>query len=150
MARTRRWPRWPRKSTAGGPWACTAPALPTWLALAAAVLLLCVHGQPGAAGAHQALFGPVYTLLDNKYYMDWINENIFAGGLRCWVPACGGWDVSLIDGAVVNGSWRWWAGSPVPCAGCSRATSITTRWHDPGHLRAHDVLRLAQQVSKKG
>jgi hypothetical protein len=32
---------------------------------------------------------PVSTLLDNKYYMDKINEAVFAAARACWVPACG-------------------------------------------------------------
>ncbi|HUN91658.1 MAG TPA: NADH-quinone oxidoreductase subunit L [Burkholderiaceae bacterium] len=49
----------------------------------------------------------VYTLLDNKYYLDRINEIVFAGGARrigegLWR----GGDVGLIDGIVVNGSAR--------------------------------------------
>ncbi|RJG00793.1 NADH-quinone oxidoreductase subunit L [Noviherbaspirillum sedimenti] len=50
-------------------------------------------------------FHAVHTLLDNKYYMDKINEVVFAGGAR----ALGGgfWKVGdrgLIDGLIVNGS----------------------------------------------
>jgi NADH-quinone oxidoreductase subunit L len=60
----------------------------------------------------QAL-SPLYTLLDNKYFMDRINEIVFAGGARqigqgLWK----GGDVALIDGVAVNGSARlvaWFA-----------------------------------------
>jgi NADH-quinone oxidoreductase subunit L len=50
-------------------------------------------------------FSPIYKLLDNKYYLDWFNENVLARGAR----ALGGglWkggDLALIDGALVNGS----------------------------------------------
>ena len=50
-------------------------------------------------------FHPVFTLLDNKYYMDKINEVVFARGAR--LLGGGLWKVgdrSLIDGLVVNGS----------------------------------------------
>ncbi|MBP9712528.1 MAG: NADH-quinone oxidoreductase subunit L [Sterolibacterium sp.] len=50
---------------------------------------------------------PIYTLLDNKYYFDKINEFVFAGGARAlgrglWK----GGDQLLIDGLLVNGSAR--------------------------------------------
>ena len=46
-------------------------------------------------------------VLENKYYMDWINEHILAAGAR--LLGRGLWkggDVALIDGALVNGSAR--------------------------------------------
>jgi len=46
-------------------------------------------------------------ILENKYYMDWINENIFAPAARA--AGRGLWkggDVGLIDGIVINGSAR--------------------------------------------
>ncbi|HJV63401.1 MAG TPA: NADH-quinone oxidoreductase subunit L, partial [Albitalea sp.] len=46
-------------------------------------------------------------LLDNKYYMDWINEHIVAAAAR--LVGQGLWkggDVGLIDGAIINGSAR--------------------------------------------
>ena len=49
----------------------------------------------------------IYQFLENKYFMDWIYENIFARGGR--VIGTGLWlggDRALIDGAVVNGSWK--------------------------------------------
>lgn len=55
----------------------------------------------------QRAFMPIYTLLENKYYMDWINENILARAARA--VGTGLWkvgDEAIIDGAVVNGSWR--------------------------------------------
>ena len=49
---------------------------------------------------------PIYTLFENKYYLDWFNENVLA---RC-ARALGGllWsnDKVVIDGTVVNGSWK--------------------------------------------
>jgi NADH-quinone oxidoreductase subunit L len=54
-----------------------------------------------------AKFGAVYRLLDNKYYMDKINEVLFAGGSRALGTGLWqGGDVRVIDGAVVNGSAR--------------------------------------------
>jgi NADH-quinone oxidoreductase subunit L len=50
---------------------------------------------------------PIFTLLDNKYYMDWFNENVLAAGRTgsgdCFVESGRS---TLIDGACVNGSWR--------------------------------------------
>ena len=49
----------------------------------------------------------VYTLLEKKYYLDWINENILARGARAL--GVGLWkvgDQAIIDGALVNGSWK--------------------------------------------
>ena len=44
-------------------------------------------------------------ILENKYFVDWINEQIIARR----APACGLWqtgDRGLIDGLLVNGSAR--------------------------------------------
>jgi NADH-quinone oxidoreductase subunit L len=52
-------------------------------------------------------FGALYRLLVNKYYLDRLNEIVFAGGAR--LLGRGLWkigDVALIDGLVVNGSAR--------------------------------------------
>jgi NADH-quinone oxidoreductase subunit L len=48
---------------------------------------------------------PLIVIGENKYYMDWINENIFAAGAR--LLGRGLWkvgDQTLIDGLLVNGS----------------------------------------------
>jgi NADH-quinone oxidoreductase subunit L len=58
-------------------------------------------------------FPRLYALLDNKYYLDRINEIVFAGGARLIGRAFWrGGDVAVIDGAAVNGSARlvgWFA-----------------------------------------
>ncbi len=52
-------------------------------------------------------FSGLYRLLDNKYYLDRINEIVFAGGARLLGTALWrGGDVRLIDGLAVNGSAR--------------------------------------------
>jgi NADH-quinone oxidoreductase subunit L len=54
-----------------------------------------------------AKFHALYTLLDNKYYMDKFNDVVFAGGAR--LIGEGLWkfgDRGLIDGLIVNGSAR--------------------------------------------
>jgi NADH-quinone oxidoreductase subunit L len=58
-----------------------------------------------AAIAHR--FGAIYRLLENKYYLDRINEIVFAGGAR--MLGRGLWkggDTALIDGVIVNGAAR--------------------------------------------
>jgi NADH-quinone oxidoreductase subunit L len=70
--------------------------------------------RPDIPAAIKSRFGGLYRLLDNKYYMDRINEVVFAGGARKigWGLWRGG-DQALIDGLAVNGSARlvgWIAG----------------------------------------
>jgi NADH-quinone oxidoreductase subunit L len=61
-----------------------------------------------------AKFHALHTLLDNKYYMDKINDVVFAGGAR--LLGGGLWNVGdkgLIDGLLVNGSAKlvgWFSG----------------------------------------
>ena len=81
---------------------------PFWLAMAGVVLAYVFYLlKPGIPAAIQARTGFVYRLLDNKYYMDWINENLLAPAMRgvgrgLWK----GGDVAVIDGVFVNGSAR--------------------------------------------
>ena len=65
----------------------------------------CYMVNPRVPAWFYSKFHPVFTLLDNKYYMDKINEVVFARGAR--LLGGGLWKVgdrSLIDGLVVNGS----------------------------------------------
>jgi NADH-quinone oxidoreductase subunit L len=82
--------------------------LPFWLAFAGAALAWYMYMvNPALPTRIQRMFQPIYTLLDNKYYMDWFNENVIARGTR--LLGAGLWqggDRALIDGAVVNGSWK--------------------------------------------
>ncbi|WP_063532702.1 NADH-quinone oxidoreductase subunit L [Burkholderia sp. MSMB1589WGS] len=89
-------------------------SLPLWLALAGVVVAWFLYlKRPGLPAAIRRAFGPIYTLLDNKYYMDKINEVVFAKGSIAigrglWKEG----DVVVIDG-LVNGSARfigWFAG----------------------------------------
>lgn len=92
-------------------------ALPFWLALAgvgSAYYMYMVN--PALPEAIKRRVEPLYTLLENKYYMDWFNEKILAPGARglgmvLWKAG----DQTLIDGACVNGSWRvvGWVSSAV-------------------------------------
>ena len=67
----------------------------------------CTLINPRVPAWFQSKFSGVYTLLDNKYYMDKINDVVFAGGARL---LGGGFftigDRGLIDGMIVNGSAR--------------------------------------------
>ena len=63
--------------------------------------------NPALPAAIKARVQPVYTLLENKYYMDWFNENVLARGARALgVGLWKGGDQAIIDGAIVNGSWK--------------------------------------------
>ena len=83
-------------------------SLPLFLALAgvaSAYYLYMVN--PALPAAIKRAFQPVYTLLENKYYMDWINENIIARMAR--ELGNGLWkigDRAIIDGGLVDGSWK--------------------------------------------
>ncbi|MGJ7611563.1 MULTISPECIES: NADH-quinone oxidoreductase subunit L [unclassified Variovorax] len=81
---------------------------PFWLALAGVVLSWYMYMiNPALPAAIKRACGPVYRLLENKYYLDWINENIIARGTRALGTGLWkGGDQAIIDGAVVNGSWK--------------------------------------------
>ncbi|MGR6807040.1 NADH-quinone oxidoreductase subunit L [Sphaerotilus natans] len=91
--------------------------LPLWLAVGGVVTAYVFYMLVPAVPAFFArALAPLVTLMENKYYMDWINEHIFAAGAR--LLGRGLWkvgDVTLIDGAAVNGSARLvgWIGSLV-------------------------------------
>lgn len=92
-----------------GPIAMATHALttaPFWLALAGvATSYFFYMVKPAIPAAIKKNASAVYTLLDNKYYMDRFNEIVFAGGAR--LLGQGLWNVGdkgLIDGLVVNGS----------------------------------------------
>ena len=82
--------------------------LPFWLALggvAAAYYMYMVN--PALPAAIKRRVEPIYTLLENKYYMDWFNENVLARGARMLgVGLWKGGDEKMIDGTLVNGSWK--------------------------------------------
>ncbi len=82
--------------------------LPLWLAIGGVVTSYVFYMMyPAIPAAIKRKVQPLYTLLENKYYLDWINENILARGAR--MLGMGLWkvgDQAVIDGAVVNGSWK--------------------------------------------
>ena len=83
-------------------------AAPFWLALAGVVLSYYMYMvNPALPAAIKRRAQPIFTLLDNKYYLDWFNENVLARGVRALgLGLWKGGDEKLIDGAVVNGSWK--------------------------------------------
>jgi len=80
--------------------------VPFWLAAAGAGLAWFLYlKRPGLPEVLRARAPVLYRLLDHKYYLDRINEVVFAGGAR-WIGT-GFWkegDVALIDGVMVNGT----------------------------------------------
>jgi NADH-quinone oxidoreductase subunit L len=89
--------------------------LPFWLSIAGIAAAAFLYLRPGDLPARLgAAFGPIRTLLENKYYLDRFNDWFFAGGAR--LLGRGLWkggDVALIDGFFVNGSARvvgWFSG----------------------------------------
>ena len=89
--------------------------LPFWLAVAGVATSYYMYMvNPALPAAIKRACQPVYTVLENKYYMDWFNENVLARGARGL--GLGLWkvgDQAIIDGALVNGSWKlvgWVAG----------------------------------------
>ncbi|WP_375575186.1 NADH-quinone oxidoreductase subunit L [Paracidovorax oryzae] len=90
-------------------------AAPFWLALAGVALSYYMYMvNPALPAAIKRACMPIYVLFENKYYLDWINENIIARGARALGTGLWkGGDQAVIDGAVVNGSWKvvgWVAG----------------------------------------
>ena len=122
----------------------------TWLTGLGAAVLLALAGvavayflymvKPELPAAIQARVRPLHALLDNKYYLDWLNENVIARAARMLgVGLWKGGDQAVIDGAMkvfpLSAAWMAitssaraaWCGWPAWRA-CSRpATSITTR-----------------------
>ena len=82
--------------------------LPFWLALSGVALSYYMYMvNPALPAAIKSRCMPIYTLLENKYYMDWINENILARGARALGTSLWkGGDQTVIDGFFVNGSWK--------------------------------------------
>ena len=81
---------------------------PFWLALSGVVVSWYMYLiNPAVPAAFGRALRPLVVILENKYFMDWINENILARGARAL--GNGLWKVgdrTLIDGLLVNGSWK--------------------------------------------
>ena len=81
---------------------------PFWLALAGVVSAYYMYMvNPALPAMFARTLKPVMTLLENKYYLDWFNENILARGAR--MLGTGLWkggDQGVIESGVVNASWK--------------------------------------------
>ena len=81
---------------------------PFWLALAGVVTAWYMYlVNPKVPAFFARALRPLVVVMENKYFMDWINENILAKGARGL--GLGLWKVgdrAIIDGLVVNGSWK--------------------------------------------
>lgn len=119
-----------------GPWAMAMhglSALPFFLALAGVVLAYVFYLRVPAIPAFFAkILRPLVVVLEQKYFFDWFNENILARcargiGYGLWQAG----DRGLIDGAVVNGSWRL----------VGAISSVVRRWQT-GYLYQYALVML--------
>lgn len=96
-----------------------------WLAFSGVALSWFFYlKRPEIPKAIKTAVGPVYTILENKYYFDKFNEVVLAGGARflgrgLWK----GGDAGIIDGLVVGGAVRIVAG-----------ISMLARFFQSGHI----------------
>ena len=86
-----------------------------WLAVSGVALSYYMYMvNPALPTAIKRTFSPIYNLLENKYYLDWFNENVLAKSARgIGIGLWKGGDQTIIDGLFVNGSWKlvgWVAG----------------------------------------
>ena len=79
-----------------------------WLATAGVVSSWFFYlKQPAIPAAIKSACGPIYTILENKYYFDRFNELFLAGGARLLGKGLWkGGDAGVIDGLIVGGSVR--------------------------------------------
>jgi NADH-quinone oxidoreductase subunit L len=82
--------------------------LPFWLAVSGVALSYYMYMvNPALPAAIKTRVMPIYTLLENKYYMDWFNENVLARGARgLGMAFWKGGDQGIIEKGFVNGSWK--------------------------------------------
>ena len=80
-----------------------------WLATAGVVSSWFFYlKQPAIPAAIKSACGPIYTILENKYYFDRFNELCLAGGARLLGKGLWkGGDAGVIDGLIVGGSVRF-------------------------------------------
>ncbi|TSE27115.1 NADH-quinone oxidoreductase subunit L [Tepidimonas aquatica] len=81
---------------------------PLYLALAGAVSAWYLYlVRPDLPGRIAQALRPIVVVLENKYYMDWINEHIIARAARALgVGLWKGGDRGVIETGVVNASWK--------------------------------------------
>ncbi len=106
---------------------------PFWLALAGVALSYYMYMvNPALPAAIKRACMPIYTLFENKYYLDWINENILARGARALgMGLWKGGDQAIIDGALVNGSWK-----------VVRGVSGMVRWVQTGFIFHYALVMI--------
>jgi NADH-quinone oxidoreductase subunit L len=82
--------------------------LPFWLALAGVVTAYVFYMvAPSIPATLAKVLRPLVVVLENKYFMDWFNENVLARLARAiGVGLWKGGDGALIDGLIINGSAR--------------------------------------------
>ncbi len=94
-----------------GPLAMVTHALytpPLYLALGGAITAWYMYlVNPAVPAAIGRALKPIVTILENKYYLDWFNENVLAKGARgLGIGLWKGGDRFMIEGGVVNASWK--------------------------------------------
>jgi NADH-quinone oxidoreductase subunit L len=79
---------------------------PVWLAfLGVFFAWLFYIKKPEIPGKIASALSPLYKLFENKYYLDQLNQKVFAGGSLFFGNKFWKWgDVAIIDGLAVNGS----------------------------------------------
>jgi NADH:ubiquinone oxidoreductase subunit 5 (subunit L)/multisubunit Na+/H+ antiporter MnhA subunit len=120
--------------------------LPFWLALGGVLTAWLFYLKaPAIPAALDKALKPLRVMLENKYYMDWINENILARAAR--LLGTGLWkggDQGLIDGVVINGSARGGRRLRRPGApGADRPPVLVCAGDGAGHLRLPDLAAVA-------
>jgi len=81
---------------------------PLYLALAGFVSAwYCYMVNPAVPAAIARALRPIVVVLENKYYMDWFNENVLARAARgLGTGLWKGGDRGVIEGGIVNASWK--------------------------------------------
>lgn len=96
-----------------------------WLAVSGVVMSWFFYlKRPEIPAAIKALSGPLYSLLENKYFFDKFNEVVVAGGAK--LIGRGLWkggDAGVIDGLIVGGAVRVVSG-----------ISMLVRFFQSGHI----------------
>jgi NADH-quinone oxidoreductase subunit L len=106
---------------------------PFWLALAGVVTAWYMYLiNPKVPAFFARALRPLIVVMENKYFMDWINENILAKGARglgkgLWKVG----DRAIIDGLFVNGSWK-----------VVGAVSGVVRWFQSGFLYHYALVMI--------
>jgi len=106
---------------------------PFWLAAAGVALAYYLYiVNPALPEKIKQHVEPLYRLLENKYYMDWLYQNVFARlGLAIGTGLWKGGDQAVIDGGIVNGSWRL----------VSWFSSVVRRWQS-GYLYQYALTMI--------